>query len=198
MTPTIDLFKQGGLTMYPLLALSVFLWLIVAWRYFRLRTNGDSPYELTCAAIDAFDANGRAGAKRIVSNRRGHFAQLLNAWFDGDEELNAAILIERARTEVMPSNGVLQALIQIAPLLGLLGTVMGMVQTFDVMAELGAATPGALSMGIAQALITTQSGLSVALAAIFGATIVGDMEKKRLHAIDRAGLLLSGIERTKK
>jgi biopolymer transport protein ExbB len=63
---------------------------------------------------------------------------------------------------------VLAALTAIAPLLGLLGTVMGMIETFDAVAALGGNTGTRVAAGISQALITTQFGLVVALPGVFG------------------------------
>jgi len=63
---------------------------------------------------------------------------------------------------------VLAALTTIAPLLGLLGTVMGMIQTFDAVAAIGGNTGARVAAGISQALITTQFGLVVALPGVFG------------------------------
>lgn len=63
---------------------------------------------------------------------------------------------------------VLAALTAIAPLLGLLGTVMGMIQTFDAVSVLGGNTGARVASGISQALITTQFGLVVAVPGVFG------------------------------
>jgi len=63
---------------------------------------------------------------------------------------------------------VLAALTAIAPLLGLLGTVVGMIQTFDAVAAVGGNTGGRVASGISQALITTQFGLVVAVPGVFG------------------------------
>jgi biopolymer transport protein ExbB len=63
---------------------------------------------------------------------------------------------------------VLAALTAIAPLLGLLGTVMGMIQTFDAVSVIGGNTGTRVAAGISQALITTQFGLVVALPGVFG------------------------------
>ncbi|MGK0345867.1 MAG: biopolymer transport protein ExbB, partial [Myxococcota bacterium] len=55
----------------------------------------------------------------------------------------------------------------VAPLLGLLGTVTGMITTFDVLTQFGTGDPKMLSGGISEALITTQLGLIVAIPAVF-------------------------------
>ncbi len=65
---------------------------------------------------------------------------------------------------------VLAALTTVAPLLGLLGTVMGMIETFDAVAAVAGETGTRVSAGISRALITTQFGLLVALPGVFGIT----------------------------
>lgn len=63
---------------------------------------------------------------------------------------------------------VLAALTAVAPLLGLLGTVMGMIETFDAVSAVGGNTGSRVASGISQALITTQFGLVVAVPGVFG------------------------------
>ena len=63
---------------------------------------------------------------------------------------------------------VLAALTAVAPLLGLLGTVMGMIETFDAVSAAGGGTGSRVASGISQALITTQFGLVVAVPGVFG------------------------------
>jgi len=68
----------------------------------------------------------------------------------------------------------------VAPLLGLLGTVTGMIATFDIITEFGTGDPGMLSGGISEALITTQLGLVVAIPAV----LLGNLLKGRADAIE--------------
>lgn len=63
---------------------------------------------------------------------------------------------------------ILEALVAAAPLLGLLGTVWGMIETFRELALRTGGSPGQLASGISQALITTQFGLAAALPGVFG------------------------------
>jgi len=80
----------------------------------------------------------------------------------------------------------------VAPLLGLLGTVTGMISTFDIITEFGTGDPKLLSGGISIALVTTEVGLAVAIPAlIFGNLLSGwadsikdEMEKAALHVIN--------------
>jgi len=80
--------------------------------------------------------------------------------------------------------GLLSTIATISPLLGLLGTVIGMIQAFNVIAVQGVGTPATLGVGISQALITTAAGLSVAIPAIL----------LHRYLASRAGLLIVEIE----
>ena len=62
--------------------------------------------------------------------------------------------------------GVLDTMITIAPLLGILGTVMGIIDSFDMLGTQGLETPQVVTVGIAQALITTATGLIIAIATV--------------------------------
>ena len=78
------------------------------------------------------------------------------------------------------------------PLLGLLGTVIGMVEVFTTITSQGVGDPGALAGGIAQALITTAAGLTVAIPALIGYryyrtrvdTLVVSMEKEAIKLVE--------------
>ncbi len=75
---------------------------------------------------------------------------------------------------------VLSALVTSAPLLGLLGTVFGMVNTFSAIAERSSQTTELMASGISQALITTQFGLIIAIPGIFGISLL----RKKLQQVE--------------
>lgn len=75
--------------------------------------------------------------------------------------------ISEARVRLESSLPVLAALVAICPLLGLLGTVTGMMTVFDVMAAAGTAEPRAMASGISQATLPTMAGMVVALPGLF-------------------------------
>ena len=88
----------------------------------------------------------------------------------GDRALDRFLIDEtvlrlnRRLTDYLALIGVLAA---IAPLLGLLGTVIGMIATFDVLAVFGAGNAKAMAGGISEALITTQTGLLVSIPGLY-------------------------------
>jgi len=91
--------------------------------------------------------------------------------------------------------GLLATIANISPLLGLLGTVLGMIEAFNVIAAQGVGTPATLGGGISTALITTASGLSVAIPVILmhkyltsrANRITLELEEYSLHLVDLVG-----------
>lgn len=114
---------------------------------------------------------------------------------DRDREHIEDIISEQILHESAHLNrfgGLILVIAAVAPLLGLLGTVTGMISTFDVITEFGTGDPKLLSGGISIALVTTEVGLAVAIPTlIFGNLLSGwaesikdDMEKAALHVIN--------------
>lgn len=129
----------------------------------------------------------RGAASRVVS------AAIRN--LDRDREHIEDIISEQILHESAHLNrfgGLILVIAAVSPLLGLLGTVTGMISTFDVITEFGTGDPKLLSGGISIALVTTEVGLAVAIPTlIFGNLLSGwaesikdDMEKAALHVIN--------------
>ena len=106
---------------------------------------------------------GKADVERIIITG---IDTLYESRENREAALEAALLSEEPKLE--RSLSLLSATAGIAPLLGLLGTVTGMISTFDVITEFGTGNPQLLSGGISVALITTQLGLIVAVPLILG------------------------------
>jgi len=91
-----------------------------------------------------------------------------------------SIFIEIERNEISVFKreiSILQAFVSMAPLLGLLGTITGMIKTFNVLANKDIYSSQLIADGISQALITTQFGLFIALPGIFGVTLLKRMTR---------------------
>ena len=87
----------------------------------------------------------------------------------------------------------------VAPLLGLLGTVVGMIVTFQAISLFGTGDPKLMADGISQALVTTALGLIVAIPLLFLHSLVSSRSKALIHILDEqaAGLLVAEQERSK-
>ena len=81
----------------------------------------------------------------------------------------------------------------VAPLLGLLGTVTGMISTFDIITKFGTGDPGMLSSGISEALVTTQLGLAVAIPSLLLGNLLADRASNLMESMDRGALELANL-----
>ena len=147
------------------------------------------------AALDAWKRGDRVEAKKLVDGARGPISQVFAAAMDGlAERWDAATLreeIERRANDQIETLGrhlrTLEVLAVVSPLMGLLGTVLGMIESFQQL-ELagGSANAAILAAGIWQALLTTAMGLIVAIPAAVAANLLGARLDRASHAIEDA------------
>jgi biopolymer transport protein ExbB len=153
---------QGGWVMVPLIACSVVMWTLIGERlyFFHCLTRRDIRIRDAITMLDEKKTTG--GGKGLRETLVGAFAEEMT----GQTALDKRILYYCALKQRPGLNrhlAVIAVLASVAPLLGLLGTVIGMVDTFDVLAIFGTGNVKGLASGISVALITTQSGLLVAI-----------------------------------
>jgi biopolymer transport protein ExbB len=162
----------GGWLMVPILLCSVAATAIVIERFWALRPRVVMPEDLV-GRIWQLSRRRELDADRIAEIREGSalgriLAAGLSNRFHSREVMKEAIQ-DTGRHVVADLERYLSTLGTIAavtPLLGLLGTVIGMIEVFGVIMEAGVGNPGVLAGGISQALITTAAGLSVAIPAL--------------------------------
>ncbi len=163
--------EQGGLLMWPLLALSVATLAILLDRAIAFSTFRLPDAASEGALLDALKT-GDAEAARGLATPFPALPPLVEALTaDGDAETReraAAVRIEEAVRGLDRRLGLLAVAGRVSPLLGLLGTVFGMIQTFS---RLSSSQQGAIDMtmladGIWQALLTTAAGLIIAIPAV--------------------------------
>ncbi len=158
---TMDYLRHGGFVMLPLVAVSVVMWTLIIdrLRTFAVLRQGDVDLAGAVAMLAGKDAADRHGL-------RANLVREFLIECSGDAELDRDILGQcalRLRRQLDERLAVIGVLAAVAPLLGLLGTVLGMIETFDVIAVFGTGNSRALASGIGVALITTQTGLLVAI-----------------------------------
>ena len=164
-----ELIKAGGLLMWPLLICSILSLAIILERLWFLQTRRIIPTQLV-ARVRAWDEAGALDANILNKLRAGSpLGRILAAGLANrhqDREVMKESIEEVGRHEVHDLERFLNALGTIAvitPLLGLLGTVIGMIKVFEVITALGIGDPGVLAEGISEALITTATGLTIAI-----------------------------------
>ncbi len=164
--------QKGGIVMIPLLLGSVLALAIVIERAFQLRTKKVLTGEIVNAIERIESVEDIRVAERICEANPGPFAGIILVALRnrdlGAEELKEAIL-DQGRQEIRTLERGLVALETIAaaaPLLGLLGTVTGMIKVFNVISKQGIGQASYLSGGISEALITTVTGLVIGIPAL--------------------------------
>lgn len=169
----VDILISGGPVMIPLGLLSLVAVAIIIERLWVLR-RGNFLQSSTVQTLSGLLASDKfQGAVDFCRRHPGPFTDLVTALVENRhapyEELKE-ILEDTGRLQLMGLQRGLPALATIvagAPLLGLLGTVIGMIKIFSVVATAGSGITEQLSSGISQALITTATGLVIAIPALF-------------------------------
>jgi biopolymer transport protein ExbB len=175
MTAMTEVLDRGGPVMWLIAALSVATLAFILWKTWRLALMGAWSGAASARAADLWAAGDRDGAARALSGRRSLRATLVRAAMAArsDPALTEAQAREEtvrvAKAELARARSGLRLLdlvVTIAPLLGLLGTVLGMIAAFQTLQQSGAqADPSDLAGGIWEALLTTAAGMGVAIPA---------------------------------
>ena len=168
----LDLLKPGGIIMFPLLLCSVLALAIIIERFWTLRLSRLAPKSMVqdlWASIRKKELNARKikELKEAAPLGRILAAGLVNA--KHGREIMKESIQEEATQVVHEMERFLTALGTVAvitPLLGLLGTVIGMIKVFAQLQLEGAGNAAALAGGISEALITTAAGMTVAIPAL--------------------------------
>ena len=164
--------ERGGLVMWPLLFLSVVTISVVLERgLFWLRLDsrrGRSRYRVLAEAMRRGD---RSRIEGLVDGDGSPYASLARDLLESEDQVDestAAVYSEEIRPRFERGLLILSTIVTAAPMLGILGTVIGIIQSFELLGGDATITdPNQVSGGIAEALITTASGLVVALLALF-------------------------------
>jgi biopolymer transport protein ExbB len=180
---------QGGWIMIPLVLSSVIMWALILERFytFRSMSRDDITMERAIKAV-------QDGSEPVKGD--GLRARLVRSFLilrAGQPDLDRQILRQSAmkiRPELSKFLAVIAVLAAIAPLLGLLGTVLGMIETFDVIALFGTGNAKAMAGGISIALVTTQTGLLVAIPGLFLSGMLSRKARQLTQHLDEMTFVL--------
>jgi biopolymer transport protein ExbB len=193
----VAMLNKGGPVAWIIMCLASLGLLLVGerfWTLSRLTNWGTGRFEAVAERLHADDFEGASA----VTNGMGAVGKVLRVVIERlhmpreDLEKQVSETVLKAMPALERSLTILAVITAVAPLLGLLGTVTGMISTFDVITEFGTGDPKLLSGGISEALITTKLGLSVAvpfllvrsLIARWSDRIVENMQTYSLAAIN--------------
>lgn len=166
-----EVFNSGGPVMYPLLACSIIVLTVIIERsIFWARTEIQRNRPLVDDVLELCRAGDWEAVRRKTQGCRDFIVRLLVSGILHREfsmlkamEAAAADEIQRMRRFM----GVLDTMITVAPLLGIFGTVLGIISSFEMLGSTGIDHPQVVTAGVAQALITTAAGLAIAIFSVF-------------------------------
>jgi len=187
----MDLLLSGGIVLLVLVLISLYAVYLFFARYFKIsreRMDVDELMEKVNSAVLNRDLDS---AIRAAYEHGGPVGRVLHKALSrvryGRPAVEAAFEEGLILEEMNLSRGLrpLATIAQISPLLGLLGTVTGMILAFGELANLNIGNPEALAGGIGQALVTTAAGLIVAIPALIGHNYLASRVDKMLTEIER-------------
>ncbi len=186
-----DFLRAGGIVMLPLLMVSVLMWALIINRAFFFRRLYRKNMSRNMAGEHV-----RNNELPDPQKYKGAITLLVTEFLkkrSGNSRINSYILDETVVSLMSSLDKYLAAigvLATIAPLLGLLGTVTGMIMTFDIIAIFGTGNAKAMAGGISQALITTQTGLLVAIPGLYMHGFLAGRAQNLKHRISSVGIYL--------
>jgi biopolymer transport protein ExbB len=164
-----ELFAQGGLMMYPLSLCSILTLAITVERAFSLRRHRIIRGEIVSVIENIKGPEDIGLAASVCNQYEGPFAQVVRTGLDNrhlpPDEIKESI-VDQGRQEtgkLQKGIVVLETVASVSPLLGLLGTVLGMIKVFREISEVGVGQGNLLAGGIAEAILTTGAGLFIAI-----------------------------------
>ncbi len=182
-------WHQGGLVGYIITGVGVFAMLLAIWRLIML--TGTSAKVRAQLKSDTPKANNPLGRVLMVAEENSQAGTETM-----ELKLEEAIIKERPAIE--SGLNLLKIISMVAPLMGLLGTVTGMIVTFQAITIFGAGDPKAMAGGISGALVTTVLGLCVAIPTVLMHTLVNGRAKSVLHVLEEqsAGIVAENAEKS--
>ena len=180
----IDIIVKGGAVMAPLLACSIIALTVVIERWLFWRRIGSRQ-----TAESLLDLVERGEMNKAAESARQTDSPLVRVMVSGLTHPNAMtkaleIAAQREIPVLKQRLTILDTIITLAPLLGLLGTVTGMIGSFGIMSQAGIGQPHAVTGGVAEALIATASGLLIAILTLVPYNYFSNRAERELKEIE--------------
>ena len=156
-----DFLELGGDVLFVIGFLTLFMWTLIVERLFYLRTGHKKLAAKTMQLWESRDEHKSWNAHQIRTR-----------------------LISQVSAQVERNIPLIQTCVALCPLLGLLGTVTGMVEVFEVMAISGSGNPRSMASGVSKATIPTMAGMVGALSGVFLVTIITQTIARRIEAFE--------------
>lgn len=195
----VDTMEDGGIIGYIIFILGLFGLVLLGLRVINLTRAKTNVNEITQIVIDTLESGeGSTVALEKLKGFEGSTARVIKATLRNIKKERAHIEdvimenILNESTQIDRFGSFVLVIAAVSPLMGLLGTVTGMIETFEVITEFGTGDPKLLSGGISAALVTTMQGLIVAIPLLlignllsgWAQSIKDSMEQSALHIVN--------------
>ncbi len=194
LTDLMELMRKGGIVMYPLVILSIISWVYIIERLVNLRVSAFLPSNLSEVKVllQKLDVDG---AVKVLSLNRDPFSRalslVLEEYLRGNKRKAELLsIMESELSSVVPAVEknlmLLSAIASIAPLLGLFGTITGLIKVFSAYASVQTEeATRLLAAGIGEALTAAATGLIVAIPALLAYWIFRNMGNDIIDKVER-------------
>ena len=195
----LSVINSGGIIAWIIVSLGAVALFFALLRTIFLMVLGSGSKKQFAEVVALVTEGNLEKAKEIVRKTKGSTKRVIRATLHNihrdkdhvEDTISEAILHEHSYLDRFHS--IIMVIAAISPLLGLLGTVTGMIETFDIITEFGTGDPKLLSGGISIALVTTELGLIVAIPVLvlgtmlssWGNKIKDDIERSALHLVNQ-------------
>lgn len=165
------IFNKGGPVMYPLLACSIIaLGVVIDRAIFWLKLGFQRKQSLVDDVLELSRQGDWESIRQRTIDAKDYIIKILVSGILHKEFSMVKAMEAAAADEIKHMRrfmGVLDTMITVAPLLGIFGTVLGIISSFEILGSAGIEHPQEVTSGIAQALITTAAGLGIAILSVF-------------------------------
>jgi biopolymer transport protein ExbB len=197
-----DFLEDGGIIGVVILVLGAVALLLILIRTLLLVTASSNSKILVLKVGEFIKSGSKEEAQSFLAKKSGASARVLEATVKHlhykpsmlEDVISESVLHETPRLEKFES--AITVVAAVAPLLGLLGTVTGMISTFDIITIHGTGDPKMLSGGISEALVTTMMGLTVAIPLLLIGNLLSSWSEKIMSNIEHSALSVTNISRS--
>ena len=197
----LEEIKKGGLVMYPILGLATFAFIVAIFKWFEISSVKQAREQDLRVILQHLKSGEKENAIALAKSVKGPSGALLTAAVTNAEaalDLIEEILYEKM-LKTQPRLERMLPLIAVtaatAPLFGLLGTVTGMIKTFNLITVFGTGDASNLSAGISEALVTTKFGLIIAIPALILYALLSRKAKGVLTSMEQTSIgFLNGLQ----
>ena len=200
MNEFVSYLHQGGFMMYPLIACSVLAIGIILERSFTFRkATSVDPETLLDEVKEAYKPGDTGAARKLLEETATPYARIFARGLKNADRTAEAIdlaMSQEAANEIPALENYLPGLrtiISIAPLLGLLGTIAGMIASFKEVAKSGLSSPTAVMGGVSESLVSTATGIAVAAVGLVFYNYFGNLVKKFVEDTEYYGTELTNF-----